>query len=222
MTFTVGLEKITQQKDRMYCLGPSMRPTLKAGDLLKIAPYKGLAPQVGDVIVFQAPGEEKHITHRVVAVGPEGVRTRGDNNNLVDPYWLKPKNIVGRVTHAERGKRKKTVIGGYAGHLLARVLYVLRVVGPQVRIVLAYPYRLVYRSGLFQPILSRFFRVRVVSFQRPRGVELQLLWGRRIIGQLPAGEAQWVIWPPFKLVVREEGLVRWVRSFPTGETRRFF
>jgi signal peptidase I len=208
MTFTVGLEKIAQQKDRMYCLGPSMRPTLKAGDLLTIAPYNGLVPKVGDVIVFRAPGEEKHITHRVIAVGPEGVTTRGDNNNLVDPYLLKPENILGRVTHAERGKRKKTVTGGYAGSLQAQVLYMLRVVRPHLRIALAYPYRLLYRTGIFQPILSRLVQVRVVSFQRPQGIELQLLWGRRIIGQLPAGAERWVIKPPFKLVVREEELAK--------------
>jgi signal peptidase I len=208
MKFAVGFEEAALSKDRMYCLGPSMRPTLKAGDLLRIAPYNGLEPQVGDVIVFQAPGDEKHITHRVVAVTPQGVRTRGDNNNLVDPCFLKLENIVGRVTHAERGKRRKRVAGGYAGCLQARVLYVLRVVRPQVRIALAYPYRLLYRSGIFQPILSRLFKVRVVSFQRPQGVELQLLWGRHIIGQLPAGGEQWVIWPPFKLVVREEELAR--------------
>jgi|WetSurMetagenome_2_1015567.scaffolds.fasta_scaffold41509_3 signal peptidase I len=221
MTFAVGLEKIAQQKDRMYCLGPSMRPTLMAGDLLSIFPYNGLAPRVGDVIVFQAPGEEKHITHRVISVTPQGIRTRGDNNNLVDPYLLKPENIIGRVTHAERGKRKKAVAGGYRGFLRAQVLYVLRVVRPHVRIALAYPYRLLYRSGVFQPILSRLVRVRVVSFQRPQGVELQLLWGRRIIGQLPAGAEQWVIKPPFKLVVREEELARWIRPSPIGAARPF-
>ena len=208
MTFTVGLEKIAQKKDRMYCLGPSMRPTLKAGDLLAIAPYNGQAPRIGDVIVFQTPGEEKHITHRVISITPQGVRTRGDNNNLVDPYFLRQENIIGRVTHAERGQRKKVIVGGYAGYLQARVLYVLRVVRPHVRIALAYPYRLLYRSGIFQPILSRLFMVRVVSFQRTQGVELQLLWGRRIIGLLSAGAEQWVIRPPFKLVVREEDLAK--------------
>jgi len=204
----VEFERISQRKDRMYCLGPSMRPTLKAGDLLTILPLNGQAPRVGDVIVFQAPGEEKHITHRVISVTPRGVGTRGDNNNLVDPFLLKPEHIIGRVTHAERGKRKKTVTGGPAGHLQARVLYVLRVIRPHVRTALAFPYRLLYRSGVFQPILSRLFRVRAVSYQRPQGVELQLLWGRRIIGQLEAGGTEWVIKPPFKLVVREAELAR--------------
>lgn len=41
--------------------------------------------------------DDKMITHRVVDVSEEGIRTKGDNNNVQDAYYLQPENIRGEV-----------------------------------------------------------------------------------------------------------------------------
>jgi len=55
------------------CLGPSMLPTLRAGDALWVVPYDGARIRRGDVVVFCPPpaagAEVGHpVVHRVVAV----------------------------------------------------------------------------------------------------------------------------------------------------------
>ena len=78
--------------------GPSMNPTLKAGDSLRVAPYENTRINVGDVVVFHTPERERHVTHRVISVDSRGVRTRGDNNNKTDSWLLRPDEIIGRIS----------------------------------------------------------------------------------------------------------------------------
>lgn len=85
-----------------YVMGPfffdvisgSMVPALHIGDLVVIdhAPFSSL--QVGDIIVFHMPeygggcGNEL-IVHRIVAIEPQGITTKGDANPIPDEptYW---------------------------------------------------------------------------------------------------------------------------------------
>jgi signal peptidase I len=51
--------------------GPSMNPTLRAGDGLQIEPYEGKKIRAGDVIVFVSPENGHKVTHRVISVRGE-------------------------------------------------------------------------------------------------------------------------------------------------------
>lgn len=75
-------------------LSPSMSPVLEAGDLAITRTVAVSEIQVGDVVVLprpDAPGQR--YVHRIVELTrrPDGpvVRTKGDNNDTIDPYLLR-------------------------------------------------------------------------------------------------------------------------------------
>ena len=87
--------------------GPSMRPTLEAGDVVVTLPLppspplparwreRLLAP--GRVVVLADPARPEHrIVKRVTSVHPDGVEVRGD-----DPGWSIDSRVFGRVAPAQ-------------------------------------------------------------------------------------------------------------------------
>ena len=101
-----------------------MAGTFRPGDYLIIAPATLESVEVGDVIVFDgvdAAGEPDVIVHRVVSVLPEGLVTRGDNNSRLDPTPVTMDNLLGRVTHFERGDKRRRVRRGRWGLLWVRL-----------------------------------------------------------------------------------------------------
>ncbi len=61
-------------------LSGSMEPAFSADDLLILHSRDGY--EVGDVVLFFADGIP--VTHRIIAVTPDGYRTQGDANNIAD------------------------------------------------------------------------------------------------------------------------------------------
>lgn len=74
----------------------SMTPTFPTGALVIDRPVDRAAPRVGDVITFQTA--QGLVTHRVHAVTPRGVETKGDANDTTDPALVRPVHVVGVVT----------------------------------------------------------------------------------------------------------------------------
>lgn len=77
----------------------SMEPTISVGSLVVGQPTDAEAVEVGDVIIFRAPGEANTtITHRVVGVREDGggryFQTKGDATNGTDPQEVQ---LQGRV-----------------------------------------------------------------------------------------------------------------------------
>ena len=75
----------------------SMSPTFNTGALvvdLPVTPTTVL--HVGDVITFH-PTPGYTVTHRIAAIGKDGISTRGDANPSNDVGYLQPNMIVGRV-----------------------------------------------------------------------------------------------------------------------------
>lgn len=70
--------------------------------------YERLVPvddlRTGDVITFRPPPSahvDGMVTHRIVAIGPDGIRTQGDANAAPDPWLLQPGDtVVPRVAFA--------------------------------------------------------------------------------------------------------------------------
>jgi hypothetical protein len=201
-------ESVRKCSDRLYYVGPSMTPTMKAGDLLLVVPYRDRSIRIGDVIVFKPRGKCETITHRVVSVGPSGVRTRGDHNNQIDPWLLARDEIIGRVTHVQRGPRERPLPGSSAGRVYAAVLR-LRSRGAGPLVALLRPlYRGLARTGVVQRVLFSRVSLQRVTFARPGGAAVKLLLGNREIGRLLPGNRGWLIRPPYRLLVDEKRFPR--------------
>jgi signal peptidase len=86
---------------RYVMTGDSMHGSIDRGSVLleRVVPVSDL--RVGDVITYQAPASAQHqglVTHRIVAIGPEGISTRGDASSSPDPWTLPTQSTVPRVT----------------------------------------------------------------------------------------------------------------------------
>ncbi len=187
-------------------IGPSMNPTLKPGDRLHIIPYDGQKIRRGDVVVIVPPGGDSKIIHRVVSIHSQGIKTRGDNNNELDQWVLKPDQILGRVVSAQRGNRRRRIFGGPMGSLFALTVRFIHVVDSWVSFLLRPAYNELAELGIFTRLLPAQMRPRVISLNRAADKELQLLMGKRVIGRLLPGKTGWYIRRPYRLFVDEETL----------------
>jgi len=186
---------------RMHYFGHSMNPVLRLGDGLLVVPFGERPVRVGDVVVFRHPDKPgERVVHRVVAVEPAGVRTRGDNCPQPDPWLLAPGDLMGYVAEARRDGRTFRVDQGCEGKIFT--FQMLRRLDDLLSRLLRPLYR---RLAASSPLRGRL-TLRVLSFERPGGREWHLLLGRWVIGRrLPQGEG-WEIRRPFRLLVDEADL----------------
>jgi signal peptidase len=82
----LGLQRYVMDSD-------SMGGAMPRGSLLleRVVPVSDL--EVGDVITFDAPSGTPaagRVTHRIVSIEPQGIRTRGDDRPADDPWVLRP------------------------------------------------------------------------------------------------------------------------------------
>ncbi len=186
--------------------GPSMNPTLDAGDGLKVLPYHGRTIRPGDVVVFRSPAGRHNVVHRVVRVDGQGIRTRGDNNTEDDAWLLQLDQIIGQVVYVTRHNTTWRLAAGRSGRVLAAFARIRRSVGSCMANLLRPIYRALGTSGIFRRCLGPPAHLRIVSFARPNGVEMHLFLGRLPIGRRPAGMSPWQIRPPFRLFIDEASL----------------
>jgi signal peptidase I len=192
---------------RIDYIGPSMKPTLKPGDRLRVSPYRSQQIRRGDVVVFVPPAGTANIIHRVIYAGSEGIKTRGDNCNQVDQWVLSPDCILGRVVCVRRRHRWLRVYGGSLGHLLGVTNRTINGIYQRVSGLLHPAYEWSAKTGMFRRLLPAQMTPRVISFARPEGTELQLLMGRWLIGRRLPGRSRWHIRRPFRLFVDENSLL---------------
>ena len=75
----------------------SMRPTISPGDVAvtEVVPVSSL--RVGDAIVFYPPGvTSKPVMHRIVSIVNGVITTRGDANNVDDPWQI---TLSGKIAY---------------------------------------------------------------------------------------------------------------------------
>jgi signal peptidase len=70
----------------------SMVPELNPGDLVIDRPAKD-GYKVGDVITFRHGEGADLVTHRVIDITPDGIKTKGDANRTAD-VWTIPQDLV--------------------------------------------------------------------------------------------------------------------------------
>ena len=177
--------------------GWSMWPVLRPLDELDVTP----GPlRLGDVIAFPPPDEEHVVAHRLVAIGPEGLQTRGDNCRAKDPWRVDPDRVLGRVTAVVRNGRRRRMLGGLAGQWIAATVRV----GSGVRDLLVLVLRPVYHVlAALSPVR---LRPRVAVFRRADGPQYGLLLGKRSIGQWRREAGTWAIRAPYRLIVDARSL----------------
>jgi len=190
----------------LYYRGESMHPLFRPGDVLDVRPCVPSSVRAGDVIVFVPPGEEKQVVHRVCSGGPEGFRTKGDNNPQPDPWGIAPDRVIGRVVSVRRAGRNVWLIDGAAGHAVARFIGTAKKLDHRAAAFLHPLYRRLARCGLFRRLVPFSMTPRVISVRRAGGVENQVLMGRHIVGRREPGAAEWKIRRPFRLFVDEKRL----------------
>ena len=185
--------------------GPSMKPTFRAGDGLIAVPYIDKKIHPGDVIIFKPKDRSGNVVHRVIRVGRDGVSTRGDNNNKIDPWLLTPEDITGRVVSVKRKNREFSVSGGLRGRVYGLFILRYNMLIRRVPGLLHSIYHIVSNTGIFRRLLP-LLNTQLISYKRPKGAELQLVMGKRIIARRLPGSEQWQIKRPFRLFIDEKTL----------------
>lgn len=185
--------------------GPSMNPTLAEPQLLETQDVSGRPLHVGDVVCFRSPRDGITVVHRVVEVGPDGIRTRGDRNPSVDPWVLRPEDILGRVVGTRRGESTGRVPGGWTGLLVAESGRLHLALGRLARRALRGPYRGLAASRIPARLWSRTApasaRQRIVCFGTGPLAEHRLYLGQRPIGRYDRRQRGWVVDHPYRLIV---------------------
>lgn len=190
----------------MNYTGNSMIPTFRVGDELNIIPYGERKVKIGDVVVFSFPGETEKIVHRVVSIGSTHIRTRGDNNTLLDEEKIEIESIIGHVASVKRGTKSVTIYNGMAGELYLFILKAIKCAYRVISILLHPIYNRLSKMTCLKTILPHRLRPRLLCFQRPQGLELQIRVGEKVIGRCDAKNKQWIIKKPFKLFVQTPSL----------------
>ena len=80
----------------MVVVSDSMVPEFARGDII-ISQSFDLAPQVGDIITFTTPEVLTAVTHRVVRIDGDRIRTKGDNSLNIDYFKTTQPNIIGKA-----------------------------------------------------------------------------------------------------------------------------
>ena len=188
------------------CIGPSMNTTLKSGDafILKQTDYKNKL-RLGDVIVYPHPNDPVDVVHRVIKLNSDGVITRGDNNNKVDPYLVKFADIRGVVTSIKRGNKTIQILGGTRGVIRHKLMLIRKLFKPYV----------VYPASMISNVLtaSRMFnfihpilKIKIILIKRNNQAEEIMKIGSKVVGKRHSKNDSWEIIFPYKLFINKKRL----------------
>jgi signal peptidase I len=112
--------------DKLIYKGQSMQGTFSFGDRLIIEHVRLASVRPGDVVVYRVlnhKGSQDMLVHRVMGVAPSGLVVRGDNNSCDDQTIVTQNNLVGKVSHVERGRKRSLVCGASSGLMMARAYH---------------------------------------------------------------------------------------------------
>jgi signal peptidase len=193
-------------KNTIHYFGNSMFPTMRAGDILRVVPYKERTLRVGDVVLFHSPYDRASIVHRIVSIDNKGIRTKGDNKIAVDDCVLRPNDIIGRVVYVQRGKKEIKILEGFPGRFYGSILESGKRMDMVFSTIIRPAYRWLARTGIFRKLFSRWIHIKVLRYKNGDIMEMQLQLGRRIIGRRLSGQSQWYIARPFKVFIDEATL----------------
>jgi signal peptidase I len=186
---------------RLY-LGRSMAGTFRPGDKLAVTPICLAEVQLGDVVVFRLPNSPEGVdsyVHRVVERTPQGLRTRGDNNDFVDATVVTADRLLGRVTRFTRDGKVHKVRGGYRGRVHVWLLRLRRRLRSLVGRIGHQPYRWLRASGL----VARFWQpaVETIRVTGPDGPVVKYAHQGRTVARWWPEQHRFECRKPFDLVI---------------------
>jgi hypothetical protein len=177
--------------------GPSMNPTFQNGDFLYL---RSVAKKlvIGDVIVFTGPKRKRVIVHRIIAISPEGLITRGDHNSVCDsPVVLE--QVIGKVEITENKRGVGSVDNGFWGLWLARIWHTVFWLERLFRWMFWSPYQLVRKSG----IVSIIWRPKIVKIhiRKAGGLRVKYIYKQRTVAIWDSDTQRFDCRKPFNLVI---------------------
>ncbi len=184
-------------------IGPSMNPTLKAGDILETIPYANSRINVGDIVVFHPRKGSSHVVHRVVALGSFEVKTRGDNNIEPDPYVFSPKTIIGKVVSFQRGGKIIPIQGGKRGLISANYLWAKNRVDLNISRMLIPAYHWLSETGIIRRLFAPLFKPSNFLLPTSSGNRNATLFRTLDDWQTPSRKMPMRIKRPFRLLINE-------------------
>ncbi|MFH1727233.1 MAG: signal peptidase I [Pseudomonadota bacterium] len=194
-------EIIGKDSKDIVCRGPSMKPTISMCDKLAIDEYKDKAEiEIGDIIYYPRPDGEINIVHRIIEIKEDGVITRGDNNNKIDPYLIKFKDIQGKVIGLKRKNKIIKLTNGKRGFYIHR-FHIIKKSG--LNFIFHYPRKLTHylaENGLFH-FLSTKFKTKVLQVNGNKDKKLILVYKGKEIGFYSAAMKKWVLLFPYKIFI---------------------
>jgi hypothetical protein len=105
---------------RFEARGESMRPAIRDGDIVTVAPKGGRTPRTGDIVAFVHPETAAARIHRIVGVEEGRYILKGDNALGADPAVGRDA-ILGFVVILERGGRRRPLEPSFLAAALARL-----------------------------------------------------------------------------------------------------
>ena len=184
------------------CSGPSMYPTLRNGDGLVLGKFKSFDEIiVGDIITYPHPDPAKSfdVVHRIIKIEKEGVITRGDNNNKVDPYLVRFEDIKGKVKAVKRNNKESKLKNGSIGYIIHKVMLLRRLLiqclKPLRKLSAA-----IEEAGVFT-ILHPFIKLEKMNVTNKSKKEILLIHKGRVIGRKNVRANKWKIKFPYKLII---------------------
>lgn len=179
-----------------------MWPILKSGDGLSLYIYKNKSEmRRGDIIVYKSPEKKIEVVHRIIKIYSDGVLTRGDNNNKIDPHRVKFAQIEGKVISARRRTRELFLTNGFWGLCIHRIL-IFRVF---VRLFLIRYLKtasdIIFESKIFN-FFSPLFKTKVLCVNRDGKKEYLLVHKNTVIGKRFEGHKSWKIRAPYKYFIK--------------------
>jgi len=192
----------------LFCIhsGQSMNPVLLESDLLEVVPYYERKIHICDVIFFKPPKREYPVIHRITHINQEGIYTRGDNNNTDDLWSLHSVNIIGQVVATWRKQKRRKVVGGWVGWMVAQLMYWKNPLSRRLSLLMYPIYNSLAHYGIMHYLLPTQLKPRVIVFKVNGCCYLRLLLGNRVVGQYNTNHHQWHIKRPFRLFVNEKVL----------------
>jgi signal peptidase I len=185
---------------RVYS-GSSMLGTFQPGDRLIIEPVPFTAVRPGDVVAFYPStgnNEDVPIVHRVVAVEPTGLLTRGDNKSMIDREPVTADRLVGKVAYVERSGRG-SVHGGHAGQLWVKYLRGRFLVRNMVAKLGGRLYGYLRASDLIRTVWRpKIIQMWLVSNHK---VQVKYVCGRRTVARWWPHEQRFECRKPYDLVI---------------------
>lgn len=189
------------------CVGPSMYPTLRSIDNIITEKYKKRNEiRIGDVIVYPHPDKTFDVVHRIVEIKDDGVITRGDNNNKIDPYVVKFEDIKGKIIAITRGKKSIAIAGGGPGYIIHRIMLIRKYTVFCFKFPISKLSAIITDSGIFN-FLDPLFKVKIVYVRGKNGGSKEILKFRnRAIGKRCEQNNEWFIKFPYKFFIKKERL----------------